>query len=106
MTNNRSFFLGHKLVIILTLTAMSLMSHYIADSIHISVGTCWSCRTKEIEESRQGSEGTHTFELHELFLFNEHYANNLISRFFVFDRAISLGLNWIPPAPFRPPAIL
>jgi len=92
------------LVILLALTALSLMTHFVADAVHISAGSCW---VQKMGESRQAGENTHAVDLHGRFLLSERSTFGLDSAFFVLgDMTTPLGLTWIPPTPVRPPITL
>lgn len=107
MAEKRFFRLHRWLLILLTLTALSLISHYVADAVHISEGACWSCRIQEMGASRQAGESAHALDLHGRFLLNVLSTLGLNpARTVLGEMDIHLGLTWIPPTPVRPPIIL
>ncbi|MFV1948876.1 MAG: hypothetical protein ACC633_02960 [Anaerolineales bacterium] len=106
-TEKRSSHLIHWLAVLLVLTAMSLMSHYLTDAVHFSAGTCWSCRIQEIGESHQVGENAHASDLHGYFMLNElSVLGPNPMRMILGDVTAPLELAWIPPSPDRPPIVL
>jgi hypothetical protein len=107
MAKKRFFRLPFLLVILFALTALSLISHYVADAVHTSKETCWSCGIQEMGASHQAGENAHALDLHGRFLLNELSALGLIpERMILGDMDITLGMAWIPPTPVRPPITL
>lgn len=107
MAEKRIFRLPYLLVILLALTALSLLSHYVADAVHISEGTCWSCGFQEMGASRQAGENAHALDLHGRFLLNELFTLGLNPvRIVLGEMDKTLGMAWIPPTPVRPPIVL
>ena len=92
------------LMILLVLISLSLISHYIADAVHISAGTCWSCRIQKISASRQAGESAHTNDLHEHFLLTERSSSGIQPGYQISSvQAIYPSFDWVPSAPVRPP---
>ena len=104
MAEKRFFRLQSWLMILLVLTALSLMSHYVADAVHNSVEACWSCRVQGMEENRQPGERGNAVDLHCCFLLNKLSAFRPNPTILTLgEMTTPLALTWIPPTPVRPP---
>jgi len=107
IAKNRVLRSRHWLVILLVLTTFSLTSHYVADAVHLSAGTCWSCGIQKLGETRQTNETAHTNELHRHLLLNERSSSGIQpARQTFLGPAIYPGFGWILSTPVRPPIIL
>ena len=92
------------LMILLVLITLSLISHYAADAVHISVGTCWSCRIQKVSASRQAGESAHANDLHDHFLLTERSSSGIQPGYQISSgQAIHPSCDWVPSAPVRPP---
>ncbi len=105
MVERRRPRLRRGLLLLLVLTAFSLMGHYVSDAvIHLSAETC--C-VQGLREGRQSGETTHAADLHGRFLLSQVSVPGFgPARLALGDLATLLELTWTPPTPVRPPIAL
>ncbi len=96
----------HRLVVVLlALTVLSLMGHYVSDAVlYVAAETC--C-IQGVGEGRQAGENAHAVDLHGRFLLSQLSGLGFgPARLALGDMATPIELTWIPPTPVRPPIVL
>jgi hypothetical protein len=107
MVKKPMFHKKYLMIILLAITAMSLMSHSGVDALNSSGETCWSCRIQELGESVPADQCSHATEYHGVFLVFETSTSGLINMAMTMrDLSMPALFAWIPPTPYRPPIIV
>ena len=94
------------IVLLLALTAFSLLSHSGADALNDLGDTCWSCQIVEVSESVSADQCTHSSDYHINFLGIEKTSSRLNRTVLaMMENIIPPLFTWFPPTPERPPII-